>query len=92
MARILSSEDSKNVGRPGFGKTVPGPTGKKSVRRLMRDDPSVGITQPGADVITDTHIDLAKPSPQITGTKRNETSFASGKKKIRSPRQGLRKR
>lgn len=47
--RVLSSEDSKYVGRPGFklyGKAIE--SGKASVRRLMVRDPAKGISDENA--------------------------------------------
>jgi len=91
--KVLTSEDSKNVGRPGFQGLVPGPQdGKASIRRFMRDDPAVGITQPGADVITTTNIDLVGPVNPSTVLADRATAPNSGKKTIRPPRQGLQKR
>lgn len=82
----VSSEDSKYVGRPGFRGFVQNVsnTTKAGVRRVMRNDPAVGITQPGADLITDTHIDLVGGlSPDISGDQ-IPTSFSSGRKTVKA--------
>ena len=82
--KILSSEDAKNVGRPGFKGTIPGPVdGKDSVKRVRQIDPARGITQPGADIITTSAIDLVGPNnPKIVGGVSNTKSVRSGKKTI----------
>jgi len=58
--RVLTSQAATAVGRPGFKKGFLGGVqdGKLPVRRVMRNDRAVGITQPGANVITSSHIDL----------------------------------
>ena len=96
MAKIISSEDSKNVGRPGFKGWVQGVsnTGKASIRRLMVNDPSRGITQPQADKLTETHIDLVGSAARGTPTRvaPHSTNFSSAKKRIKAPSNRLRKR
>jgi hypothetical protein len=94
MVKIVSSESSKNVGRPGFRGFVQkvSNTGKASVRRLMVNDPSKGISQPGSDVITTTHIDLVGSRAKGTPVGRSKpTGFSNAKKRIRAPRSRLRK-
>lgn len=85
--RILSTQDATAVGRPGFGGYIPGPhDGKTSIRRLMVNDPAKGITQPGADVITDNKVDLVGAlNPKIVGGTSN-TQFPAGKKTVKTPR------
>ena len=96
MAKIISSEDSKNVGRPGFRGWVHGVsnTSKASVRRLMVRDPSKGISQPQADKLTDTHIDLVGGAARGTPTRvsPHSNNFSSAKKAIKAPSSRLRKR
>jgi len=92
MTRIISSEDSKNVGRPGFGKMVPGPTGKDSVRTLRVNDPADGRTQPAANKITTTHIDLIGNQSPATLGKHGNTPFASGRKTVKTPRKSAPKK
>jgi hypothetical protein len=91
MAKILSGESNKNVGRPGFRGFIPGPFGKDRVRVLRKNDPADGRTQPGANVITDTHIDLVgNQSPGLN--RRSFVSFDAGKKTIKRAGSRLRKR
>jgi hypothetical protein len=92
MAKITSSEDSKNVGRPGFKGFVPGPRGKDSVRTLRVNDPADGRTQPGAKKITTTHIDLVGNLGRPLAGLRSNVSFAKGKKTIKAAGSRLRKR
>lgn len=82
--RILSSQDAQYVGRPGFKGTVPGNVdGKSGVKRLMRNDPSVGITQPGADKITNSNVDLVgTQNPTILSGAGVQEAFPTGKKTI----------
>lgn len=95
MVKIVSSEDSKNTGRPGFRGFVQNVsnTSKASVRRLMVKDPSKGISQPAADKITSTHIDVvggaAKGSPV---GRTSPTSFGKDRKTIRAASSRLKKR
>jgi hypothetical protein len=90
--KILSSQDSTAVGRPGFRRKIQGTEGKASVKRVRVIDPARGITQPGADKITTAHIDLVgNQSPKIVGGKVN-TQFSSGKSKIRKPQPPITKR
>jgi hypothetical protein len=88
--KTLTSEGAKNVGRPGFGGTVPGPRdGKDSVRRVMVRDPRKGITSPAANKITTSKIDLiGKQSPKIVAQPLAGTvkGYDSGRKSIRAPR------
>lgn len=50
MPRIMTS--NRDAGRPGFRPRVPGVArGKKAVTRLIKRDPSKGITQPFFDTI-----------------------------------------
>jgi len=87
--RTLSSEDANAVGRPGFrGKVAATPEdGKAPVTRVRQIDPARGITQPGADVITTTHIDLVGPqNPTIVNVEKSPAP-SKGKKVIRPPRQ-----
>jgi len=82
--RILSSKDAEQVGRPGFKPTIPGPVdGKQGVKRLMRNDPSVGVTQPGADKITSSNVDLVgSQNPKILSAAGVQEAFPTGKKTI----------
>jgi hypothetical protein len=95
MVKIVSSEDSKYVGRPGFKGWVQSVsnTSKASIRRVMANDPARGITQPQADKITDTHIDIvggaARGTPKV---RRSNTSFATGKKTVKAAGKRIRKR
>jgi hypothetical protein len=92
--RVLSSEDSRNVGRPGFGGFLQGPVdGKLSVRRLMRRDPAKGITQPQADKITTTNVDIVGPvSPTVKSTVSRPDSFGAGRRAIKRAGNRLKKR
>jgi hypothetical protein len=95
MVKIVSSEDSKNVGRPGFKGFVQNVsnTTKASVRRLMVNDPSKGISQPAADKITTTHIDLVGSGAKGTPVGRTSpTGFSKDRKTIKAPGSRLRKR
>jgi pSer/pThr/pTyr-binding forkhead associated (FHA) protein len=95
MVKIVSSESSKNVGRPGFRRFVQNVsnTSKASIRRLMVNDPSKGISQPQANKITDTHIDTIGSGAKGTPVgRRVNTSYGSGRKTIRAAGQRLRKR
>ncbi len=89
--RVLSSKDSEQVGRPGgHAAYKSGPQdGKLPVKRLMRDDPSVGRTQPAADnLVADmsVHVDLiGDQSPQILAQDKMAPVNA-GKKVVRPPR------
>jgi len=88
--RRLSSEDSKNVGRPGFGHLIAGPQdGKDSVRRVMQRDPARGTSLPQADkMIADPniHVDLIGPvNPRILRTPDLTRRVGSAKKVIRPP-------
>jgi hypothetical protein len=90
--KIISGEAHKAVGRPGFRGTVQGTEGKISVRRVRQIDPARGITQPGADKITSTNIDLVgEQSPRVVGGKVN-TRTHTGKKTIRRPSARIKKR
>jgi hypothetical protein len=82
--KILSSEDSKNVGRPGFGGMIPGPVdGKDSVKRVRQIDPARGITQPGADIITTSPVDLVGPvNPKVVGGVSNTKSVGAGRRVV----------
>jgi hypothetical protein len=89
--RVLTSEDAKNVGRPGYKGKVPGPVdGKDSVRRVMQRDPSRGTSLPAADKITSAGIDLiGKQSPKVLmqplpGTQGNR--YDNARKTIAAPR------
>lgn len=97
MAKIVSGEGYKNVGRPGFrGMAGRGSnTTKAAIRRIMRNDPSVGVTQPGADKITTTHIDIVHPSAgklNQSDYRRVATSYASGRKAVKKAVARIRKR
>jgi hypothetical protein len=86
--RTLSSESANNVGRPGFGGTVPGPVdGKSSVKRVMARDPARGTSLPAADKITTTNVDLVGPVNPTILTTTNVTAPNTGSKVIRPPRQ-----
>jgi hypothetical protein len=86
--RILSSQDSAYVGRPGFKNVggVPGPVdGKQNVRRLMVRDPAVGRTGPGGDKITSTNVDLVgEQNPKILSGQGINPVTHAGKKTISS--------
>jgi hypothetical protein len=95
MVKIVSSESSKHVGRPGFRGWVQGVsnTGKASIRRLMVNDPARGITQPQADKLTETHIDIVGGAAKGTPVGRSSpTRFDNAVKKVRAPSSRLRKR
>jgi hypothetical protein len=96
MPKIVSSESSKHVGRPGFRGWVQGVsnTSKASIRRLMVNDPSRGITQPQADKITDTHIDLVGSAARGAPTRvsPHSNNYSNAKKAIKAPSNRLRKR
>lgn len=84
--KILSSKDAEFVGRPGFKNVggTPGPVdGKQSVRRLMARDPAVGRTQPAADDITTTNVDLVgEQNPTILSAAGVQEGFSAGRKTI----------
>jgi hypothetical protein len=66
--RVLSSQDATATGRPGFKAISPGVVDGKDggTKILMRNDPSVGITQPGAKFITTAKVDLVgEQNPKI---------------------------
>ena len=100
--RVLSSEDSKNVGRPGhklFAKSIE--SGKASVKRLMVRDPAKGVSNEAAAKhihhTADPKVDLVEgvQSPEILSSLPNPpTSFGSGKRTIRDkgPNRSLKKR
>jgi hypothetical protein len=96
MAKIVSSESSKNVGRPGFRGFVSNVsnTTKASVRRVMVRDPSRGITLPQADKLTETHIDLVGGAAKgsVTRVSAHSGNFSNGKKRVRAAGSRLRKR
>ena len=91
--KILSSEDSQAVGRPGFGGKVPGPVdGKDSVKRVRQIDPARGITLPGADVITSSSVDLVgKLRPRIM-SQALVAPMSNAKKTVKRAGNRLRKR
>jgi len=82
--RVLSSQDAAYVGRPGFKGTVPGPVdGKARVKILKQHDPSKGLSQPGADKITTTDVDLVgAQNPTILSAAGVQKAFSTGKKTI----------
>jgi len=84
--RVLSSRASEAVGRPGFKGSVPGPVdGKARVRILKQRDPAVGRTQPAADKITGTNVDLVgTQNPKILSSQGVNPNFTSGKKSVSS--------
>ena len=96
MPKIVSSESSKHVGRPGFRGWVQGVsnTGKASIRRLMVNDPSRGITQPQADKLTETHIDLVGGAAKgsVTRVSAHSNNFSNAKKRVRAPSSRVKKR
>lgn len=86
--KIISGQDATAVGRPGFRGREQGTEGKKSVKRVRQIDPARGITQPGADKITSSHIDLVgQSSAKIVGGK-VQTQFPSGKKAVKKAMPG----
>lgn len=82
--RILTSQASLAVGRPGFKGYVPGNVdGKSGVRRVMRNDPSVGVTQPGASKITGTNVDLVgTQNPTVYSAAGVQKAYSTGRKEI----------
>jgi hypothetical protein len=50
----------------------------------MRNDPAVGITQPGAEAITSAHVDLVgeQGNIPIKGGKVNAPKVTAGKKRV----------
>lgn len=89
--KILSSRAVEAVGRPGgFAGYKAGPRdGKLGVRRLMRDDPSVGRTQPAADkLVADMNVKvdlIGNQSPEILSMDKQAPSN-QGSKVVRPPR------
>jgi hypothetical protein len=89
--KILSSQDATAVGRPGGFGLVQSPRQfvKNSVRRLMRNDPAVGITQPGADKITSAPgVDLVSgtQSPEVRTSKPLPPSNVSSGQRVIPPK------
>lgn len=84
--KILSSQDATAVGRPGFKGTVPGPVdGKAGVKILKQRDPSKGLSQPGADKITGTNVDLVgAQNPTIVSAAGVQKAFGTGRKTVSS--------
>jgi hypothetical protein len=90
--KVLSSEDHKNVGRPGhklFSKAIE--SGKASVSRLMVRDPAKGISDESAAQHihhnADPKVDAVSgdQSPQIvTAQPLPPSNFGSGKRTIRN--------
>jgi hypothetical protein len=84
--RVLSSEDSKYVGRPGFklfGKSIE--SGKAAVNRLMVRDPAKGISNEDAaqhiHLNADPKVDMVDgvQSPEImTSVPLPPSQFTSG--------------
>lgn len=78
MARILSS--NRDSGRPGFRPRVPGVArGKKAVTRLIKRDPSRGITQEFFDTI---------PMPSVGAELRTAMAGANNDLWFRSKQKG----
>jgi hypothetical protein len=83
--RVLSSEDSKYVGRPGYKLFAPAiESGKKAVNRLMVRDPAKGISNEDAaqhiHLNADPKVDMVEgvQSPEImTSLPLPPSSFSS---------------
>lgn len=86
--RILTSQAATAVGRPGFKGAVPGPVdGKQSVRVLKQRDPAKGLSQPGADKITTTDVDLVgDQNPTILSAAGVQKAFTKNQRTVRTPR------
>src|SRR5262245_10743002 len=92
--KVLSSEDSKYVGRPGFklfGKSITATNAKAAVRRLMVRDPAVGRSNEAAAQHihhnADPRMDLVQgdQSPEIrTSQVLPPSGFGSGRRAIKN--------
>jgi hypothetical protein len=88
--RAVSRKVKTISGQPGMPLTQPAPAeGKRSIRRLIKRDPLVGLSMPEADRITDTHTDVGGPGGYRGAgvkVKRDPSTTApmSGKKKVRA--------
>jgi hypothetical protein len=71
--------------------------GKRSIKRLIKNNPSDGLTQPSANKMTSTKVGGGPgtdkvPSPSIVSKSNKTPSGAAGFKEIKAPRVPLKKR
>lgn len=71
--------------------------GKRSIRRLIKRNPSDGLSQPSADKMTSTKVGGGPgtdpvPSPSIVSKSNKTPRGAAGFKEVRPPRVPLKKR
>jgi len=103
MARILSGNAAKAVGRPGFKRFIPGggsvsknKAGRFSVRRLMKRDPADPKTDPNAILGFTNHPDVPNvndaPSPTVMRAPKNATPVGRKGVRNRSTNRSLKRR
>jgi hypothetical protein len=103
MARILSGNAAKSVGRPGFKRFIPAGglvsktrAARFGVRRLMKRDPADPKTDPNAILGFTNNPDVpnvnAAPSPEIIRSPKNVTPVGRKGVRNRAPNRGIKRR